>query len=1039
MNTQKKHTQQWKVIGIFIGIIGLLIGARILWITVFENDKEMNIQDGELDLRHVQIDEDQLISLNGNWEFYPNNLLFQDDHPFPDEHSYIDVPSTWGTYMSDVQDHPSEFGYGSYRLRILVNEQDETTYSIRVPSVRSASELFVNGRQLGYSGQVGTDSTSHVADNLPYSVYFTADDGVIDIVMHASNFQDTRGGGLVRSMKFGTERALSQQTNLSKGLQQAVLIIIILHSLYACILYFVGNKDKKLIYFSLFSLSALFLLGLGFEEKSLHLWLNLSYDVSFRLATIALILMGYFLFKAIKELLPRWIQKLAILYTIIMVSLLVCITVLPIDVYLVTQPFYNALTNLSFLLAVYAVLRMSMKQLNQNMLLLLSLIAFASHTAWGFIHMEFGINVTYYPFDLILAFIFLSAYWFQEYAKDQREAQRMAVKLQEADKVKDAFLATTSHELRNPLHAVLNMSHTVLERERHALDKKSVKDLTTVLSVGKRMSNMLNDLLDVLTLKENQLRLSRTTFNVQSITSGIFDLLYTMINGKPIQLINKLPEDLPSVYADENRVIQILFNLLHNAVKYTEEGTVSIEGYVKRRRVYITVTDTGIGMEDETVQRIFEAYEQVSVNETMIEGGFGLGLSISKQLVELHEGELHVQSELGKGSKFIFSLPIAAQTAIDRTIGEVASSRNEIEVRVQGKIDPASLETEKQHEEFTPMPRDRPRLLMVDDDPVNLQVMQSVLSTEKYDMTVVTSGDTALSLLHTKEWDLIISDVMMPRMSGYTLTQEIRKRFTLTELPVLLLTARQQAIDIEQGFLSGANDYVAKPVDALEIRSRVHALTSVKQTMREHVHMETAWLQAQIQPHFIFNALNTIMALSEIDPKRMRTLLDAFSDYLRGKFMFQDFDELISTEEELELVRTYLYIEKERFGDRLQVDWDIDDCTDVHIPSLTIQPLVENAIHHGLMSRTEGGTLHIRVKDQGGYVKIMVQDNGAGMDEEKQKNMFVRKQSSTKGVGFINTDIRLKRQFGRGLHLESTPGSGTTVSFHIPKVTDIAE
>src|SRR5690625_7730878 len=123
-------------------------------------------------------------------------------------------------------------------------------------------------------------------------------------------------------------------------------------------------------------------------------------------------------------------------------------------------------------------------------------------------------------------------------------------------------------------------------------------------------------------------------------------------------------------------------------------------------------------------------------------------------------------------------------------------------------------------------------------------------------MMGVTSGSKALALLDLQEWDLVISDVMMQHMSGYELTRTIRERFTMTELPILLLTARSQSIDIEKGFLSGANDYVIKPVDALEIRSRVRVLTEVKRSAREQLQMEAAWLQAQIQPHFLFNTLN---------------------------------------------------------------------------------------------------------------------------------------------------------------------------------------
>ncbi|MEZ7172981.1 histidine kinase [Sporosarcina sp. OR05] len=272
----------------------------------------------------------------------------------------------------------------------------------------------------------------------------------------------------------------------------------------------------------------------------------------------------------------------------------------------------------------------------------------------------------------------------------------------------------------------------------------------------------------------------------------------------------------------------------------------------------------------------------------------------------------------------------------------------------------------------------------------------------------------------------------MPIISGYDLTKRIRERFSLTELPILLLTARSQPKDIENGFLAGANDYVKKPVDALEFKSRVQALAGVKKAMQEKLQIEAAWLQAQIQPHFLFNALNTIMALSEIDLDRMQKVLEAFSQLLRGKFKFTDLNELAPLEDELELVRAYLLIEKERFADRLHIKWEVDDDLQVIIPSLTIQPLVENAIHHGIMNRPEGGQLTICISQLENHIEIRVEDDGVGMEKSKVEGLLKKTASHKSGIGLLNTDLRLKHQFGQGLKIESVKDKGTKVSFMVP-------
>src|SRR5699024_1318898 len=143
--------------------------------------------------------------------------------------------------------------------------------------------------------------------------------------------------------------------------------------------------------------------------------------------------------------------------------------------------------------------------------------------------------------------------------------------------------------------------------------------------------------------------------------------------------------------------------------------------------------------------------------------------------------------------------------------------------------------------------------------------------------------------------------------------------------PILLLKARSAPQDIQTGFLVGANDYVTKPVEKLELQSRVKALTTIKQSVYKRVKLEAAWLRAQIQPHFLFNTLNSLMALSEIDIDRMKELLMNFNEFLRNKFQFHYKDELISIDQELKIVRSYLNIEQVRFGERLEVVWELDD------------------------------------------------------------------------------------------------------------------
>jgi len=322
------------------------------------------------------------------------------------------------------------------------------------------------------------------------------------------------------------------------------------------------------------------------------------------------------------------------------------------------------------------------------------------------------------------------------------------------------------------------------------------------------------------------------------------------------------------------------------------------------------------------------------------------------------------------------------------------------------------------------------RILAVDDDPLHLHMLESMLFLAGYDVVTATSGAEALAVLDTREWDLVIADVVMPHMSGYELTKRIRTRYDLSELPILLLTARSRSEDFENGFRAGANDYMTKPTDPRELRARVRALTRLKQSARERLRMEAAWLQAQIEPHFFFNTLNSIAALHYMDPDQMMELIAHFGNFLRMKYKFQHAAALVPLEDELQLVRSYLHIEKARYGDRLQIHWDVGHPGNWKIPPYTLQPLVENAIKHGVMKRLEGGGVWIKLVAREGCAELSVTDDGMGMPEEMLRQLR-NPPCSFNAIALRNVDFRLKRRFGTGLRIESQWGQGTTVSFVI--------
>ncbi|MFC3747281.1 ATP-binding protein [Paenibacillus sp. GCM10012306] len=1005
----------------------ILTAMRIIWILFQTTPDHLHAIKGELDLRNWDFTDNRTLSLDGQWEFYPRLLLQQknnSEHFIPDDKVFIDVPGTWNNAIDD--DKNPTFGYGSYRLRLLIDPDKDQLFSIRMPSIASSSKLYVNGRLLAHSGNPAANAEQYTAGNVPYTASFATDQNEIEIIIVVANYTDRLSGGLFFPVKFGTDRAIDKAVGFSVVAQVAVCLLLLMHVIYALILYWMGTRQRALLYFVILMLCAIITILID-DDRLLPAWSAVNYHWTLKLYYLAYLGVAAFMTQYIKLLLPeyatyksfRWYSILCAVYALF-------VLILPVKTIMLADTLHTFIIVVPFFVLPVLIYRSVRKGNEDAIYLLFGLTGLTTSSIWGVIKNTGIIEMNFYPFDMVITSVAFGAFWFRGYVRSNLQRAKLTEQLQKADKLKDDFLLNTSHELRNPLHGMLNIAQTVLNSESRYDEDKNKEHMKLLISVGKRMSFLLNDLLDVTMLKESRVRLQVENIQVQTLATGVLDMLRFMTEGKSIRLIHNIPDNFPYVIADENRLIQILFNLLHNAVKFTNEGSITIGAQIIDHKAHIHITDTGIGMDLETQQRIFQPYEQGEGEQTASVVGLGLGLNICKQLVELHHGTLSVSSTPGQGSSFTLTLPLSD---ISRNQDDVDS----VALLSSGYLETAAASSSLISEVNTTLAEDRPKILAIDDDPINLSILVNVLSIERYDIVTATSGAEALAYLDSQEWDLIITDVMMPLMSGYEVTRSIRDRFSVSEQPILLLTARNRPEDIEAGFLAGANDYVTKPVDAMELRSRVRSLTEIKKSISDRLRMEGAWLQAQIQPHFLFNTLNSIAALSEFDSDRMHNLLVEFGKYLQGSFDFRNSERLIPLNNELDLVRSYLFIEKERFEERLQVTWNIDESMELLIPPLSIQPLVENAIRHGILKRTEGGSIHIQILDLGSYAEVSVADNGVGMDNQTLQQLEGKESRRKSGIGLTNTNRRLKQLYGSGLQIRSNLHQGTTVTFIVKK------
>lgn len=1039
MNRLIQSINPYRYFVLIFVLFSILFGLRLAWIEMFPIDKSIRAVDGIVDLRGRDLDASSPLTLDGQWEWYPNQLLSSQSIQSEDHEARgIQVPGDWEAALNP--DSESSYGYGTYRLRILTDPLEHPV-GIWFKGIQASSEIEINGKILGGSGRVAATESEYVPDNVSYKLSYTEKGATeIELLIRSANFDSPFSGGILRSVRFGSQAAIDSMSWYSIGFQLLTVMIMLLHGLYVCIVYLYKRNDRNLLITGLVYLSVGIAIFSG-HDKALLLWLPANYTWAIKIRTIMLLWQNLFILLVYRKFAGAPLRSNALyVYITVIAGLTAVLLVVPASVVNSVMDWYLFLGVylISYFWIVWTVGTMAFKkQTDKDVLLLLfTAVCIISNLAWSIVESFVDITSVYYPIDLTIAVTVFSTYWFKKYLRNASEISELYEQLKIVDKMKDQFLANTSHELRTPLHGIMNITGNLYAREKEKLEETSRKEMELLGTISRRMSHLLDDLLDIARLQEHRIMLQLEPLKIQAIIPGVLAMLKYMAEGKPVQLQMKIAESMNPVMADEKRFVQIMYNLLHNALKYTEKGTICISAEVRDGYAEICVSDTGVGMDEETQSRIFMPYVQGTYGVS--DGrGIGLGLSICKQLVELHGGTLTVVSELGKGSTFRFRLALADESS--RSLSQRAYLANrEVAATIQ-EYEGYRLMDNEPHiwsvdNGIPPLLQDNIiHILAVDDDPINLNVLVGILSAEPYHVTTVCSAQEALDLIETGQWDLLIADVMMPGMSGYELTQRVRERYSVSELPVLLMTARSQPADIYTGFLAGASDYVTKPTDATELKYRIRALIALKQSIHDRLRIEAAYLQAQIQPHFLFNTLNSLLVLSEIDAEKMRMLGEAFTSFLRISFDYMNTGEVVELSHELELVEAYLYIEQERFSDKLSVVWEVESDIRLLLPPLSIQPLVENAVRHGIMSRTIGGTVDVRVAHVGHGILIEVKDNGIGMTSEKVAHLLNPVMKEKGGIGISNTNRRLIKLYGQGLSIDSKPGEGTTVSFIIPK------
>ena len=391
----------------------------------------------------------------------------------------------------------------------------------------------------------------------------------------------------------------------------------------------------------------------------------------------------------------------------------------------------------------------------------------------------------------------------QELQQQSEELQEQNVELaaqreqvEEANRLKSEFLSNMSHELRTPLNSVMALSRVLLMQAKDKLSEEELNYLDIIQRNGQNLLSLINDILDLSKIEAGKMDVTPKLFSITSTIETIMERLEPVAEEKGIDMNPETPENLPQIESDEARVHQILQNLMGNALKFTDQGSVTVSARCDEKKVYIQVADTGIGISAKDLLHIFQEFRQVDGTSSRSYEGTGLGLAIAHRAARMLGGELTVQSTLGKGSIFTLVLPVKWSGLIPDA-GPFAVTK-------PAQIAPAQK-----------------TVLVVDDEPDVLTMISEYLSLEGYNILTATSGEMALRLAREHRPFAITLDVIMPEMDGWEVLQRLKEDPDTKDIPVIIVSVSD---DKETGVALGAVGYVTKPVNRDLLISEIHRI-----------------------------------------------------------------------------------------------------------------------------------------------------------------------------------------------------------------------
>ncbi|MFH1378739.1 MAG: ATP-binding protein [bacterium] len=663
--------------------------------------------------------------------------------------------------------------------------------------------------------------------------------------------------------------------------------------------------------------------------------------------------------------------------------------------------------------------------------------------------MMLGIVGTYYKNRLRLHELSIRT----DLAEAKKQVEETNQKLQKFDMMKDEFMANVSHELRTPLTSIIAPLETLISKidsqnKTVACDEYMLNQMTLN---AKKLLKLINDLLDFTKLEAGKMQIKCSKVDIKKVIDELIISIESLVQQAQLKIEKKLPKNEILVYADMGKIEKVFLNLLSNAIKFTQEkGTITVSVEEDEKTVKISVADTGIGIPKEELPKMFDRFHQVDGSATRNYGGTGIGLNLAKELVELHKGNIKVESELNKGSVFTVELLKGTKHLSREDIDEIKPQEDERRFKERRKDDRrypdvrtlqmADIQTnqvtkQKLIDELKKQDLHgktaQATVQIVEDDAGVIALIRDTLKSN-YIIRVAFDGKEGWNMICKEPPDLVISDLMMPGFNGFELTEKVKTTERTKHIPVIILTARGELNFKIQGLEMGADDYLAKPFNRDELRARVKSLLNVRKLENELAKTNKALAQsyeklrdAEAQlihtekirslgimlmglAHEFHNPLSFIdggaHALQRLineeknisRHKDINKMLGSIDEGVKRCFMvmtelrkFSQKDKINYEEYDIkENIESSLLLLNHLLNSRIKIIKEFKtDKTVACVPG-HISQVVFNILHNAITAIKDAGTITIRTWDDGQQMFLEFFDTGEGIKKEDIKKVF---------------------------------------------------